>query len=81
MKIEFDPTNNEEVNAVECILKAESMHAVLFEIANDLFRPARKHGYPDKDIQALVDKDGGVELIGLLETKFFEILKERGIEI
>jgi hypothetical protein len=35
-------------------IKGSAAMAALETIANDVFRPARKHGYPDQKIQTLV---------------------------
>lgn len=75
----------------------DAVHAVdyklaLWEISQEIFRPARKHGYPDEKIQKLLqtidecvstvmENGQGTDLIGLLEEKFYEILREKGIEL
>jgi len=82
--IKLDQDEREEVLIM---LKAQDMVSALSEIANDIFRPARKHGYNDREINELIDKCGtdkdgdyyGPELIGLLEDKFYIIMNERGI--
>jgi len=63
-------------------------HAALCDIQDEVFRPARKHGYPDKDIAEILEKIEssspnkylGEELIRLLEDKFIEILDVYNIE-
>jgi hypothetical protein len=55
----------------------------LDRVANEIFRPARKHGYSDIMIQQIIDKvgDDAVDLIGLLEQKFWHILADEKIDL
>lgn len=86
----------EEQNEFETATKAGDFHSALWEISQEIFRPARKHGYPDQRIEQLVDVlnktevqahdcdmlvGGGTELISLLEKKFYDILSERNIDL
>lgn len=54
---------------------ATDAYQVLDCIANDIFRPARKHGYDD---ESLNDNE---EVIGKLEDMFYELLKEYDINL
>lgn len=78
--LEFNlPEENEEFKLA---LKGVSMSIALSEIANDIFRPARKHGYNDKELNDLIEKNPDAEeIIGMLEKKFYEILEENEITI
>lgn len=59
--------------------KGTSLKCAIEEIGNRVFRPARKHGYDDETIQALIDKNpDAAELVELLEKRFYDILKEYG---
>lgn len=82
----------EEEGEFKQAVAASDIHAALWDVANDVFRPARKHGYPDNRLQKLLqaidaadlgleNKDAGTELIHLLEAKFFEILSDRGVKL
>lgn len=79
----------EEQEEFDTAVKAIDYKLALWDIAQDIFRPARKHGYPEERIQKLLLKidegtleDGqGTELVALLEEKFYEILREKGIEL
>ena len=52
--LEFNlPEEQEELAITQ---NASRMHAAFWDIGNDLFRPARKHGYPDARIQSLIEK-------------------------
>lgn len=58
-------------------------YSALFEIGNNIFRPARKHGYINPVTQGLLDKcgDDGAELISRLEDLFHEILEDNDITL
>ncbi len=53
----------------------------IMEIRDRVFRPARKHGYVDPKISKLLETlgDDGIELIGLLEDKFNEVLDDHDV--
>jgi hypothetical protein len=65
--------------------KATDFSMALNDIQNEVFRPARKHGYDDKQIQVLVDelddKSEGkaTELISLLEERYYKIINNYGL--
>ena len=69
------------------MLKANEMALSLFDIQQEIFRPVRKHGYKEKEINDLIELCGeddkgynnGAELVGKLEDKFYEILEDRGL--
>jgi hypothetical protein len=77
--LEFNlPEDQEEYD--KCT-KASNMSLALWHTAQDVFRPARKHGYNDVAIQLLLEKlgDDGYELVSLLEQKFWDICNAQGI--
>lgn len=53
----------------------------IYDIRQEVFRPARKHGYPDPRISSLLETlgEGGYELIELLEDKFNRVLEDRDV--
>ena len=55
----------------------------LQQISQEVFRPARKHGYNDPKIAALLEKLGGEgeDLVGLLEEAFYQILRDHDVTI
>lgn len=70
--------------------KASDMYAALWDIAQEVFRPARKHGYANEAVQNLLDKadeikiehdSAGTELISQLEKMFYEILDKHEIKL
>jgi len=70
-------------------MKASELTNALWEIQQQVFRPARKHGYPDKELAKLYDACGDTEegyslaeeLIGKLEDKFCQLLADNDIDI
>lgn len=82
MKATIEFTLPEEHEEFRDCMQAGKMSAALSEVGNQVFRPHRKHGYNDKTLNDLIEKnEGATEIIGLLETKFYEILKEYGVEL
>jgi hypothetical protein len=68
-------------------LKANDAYSTLIDIQQDIFRPARKHGYPNGDIRELLEKidtaleGAGTQLVGLLEAEFFKILSRNDVNL
>jgi hypothetical protein len=54
---------------------ATDAYLVLHCIANEIFRPARKHGYDDQSL------NNNEEVIGKLEDMFYELLEKYGINL
>lgn len=90
--LEFDLP--EDKDDLLLALNATKYTIALEEIGNQVFRPARKHGYLDVNIQSLIEKgdevkveiDGisygvATELVSQLEKLFYEILEREGIKI
>jgi hypothetical protein len=78
-KLEFSlPEEQEEFSTA---VRSSNMRSALWEISQRVFRPARKHGYPDESIQELLNKLGedGEDLVSKLEKLFWEILEEEEI--
>lgn len=80
-KLEFDLEEPFDRNAHMRAVKADDAYRTLWEVGNDIFRPARKHGYSEPEIRSLVEKIGvdAEKLIGLLEDKFYRIMEENGV--
>lgn len=62
--------------------KAGSLQAAIWDVGQEVFRPARKHGYPDSALQALVEANDGAaeEIISKLEQLFHEILCRHNVD-
>ena len=81
----------EEQSEFDMAARANSMHAALWDMAQEIFRPARKHGYNNQDIQATLNHadtvttsegyGAGTELVSQLEKMFYEILEEHKIDL
>lgn len=87
----------EDQSEFELASKAGKMHSALWDIAQEVFRPARKHGYSNVQVQGVLDKANesvvvtgdefkyetgtGDELIHQLEKLFYQILEERNIDL
>jgi hypothetical protein len=82
LTISFDVSTPEGKEEAERALRAEDVYAALDNIVNEVFRPARKHGYIEADLQKLLDENEAVHtVIGRLEEKFFDILREYNITL
>jgi len=68
----------EERDEYEMANRAMAMAIAIEQIGNEVFRPARKHGYPEQELASLLEKcgDAGPELVSALEQKYYEILRE-----
>jgi len=72
----------EEDAEMKLALKASEYQQVLYKISQEIFRPARKHGYDNAKLQALMnDNPASCEIVGMLEDMFYEIVKEEGVEL
>lgn len=73
---------NEDREEFRDCMQATKMSAALHDISNNVFRPARKHGYDDAALNALIEKnEDAVEIIHLLEVKYYEIINSYGLEL
>lgn len=75
------PEDQEDFDAA---VKADKMRSALQAIADDVFRPARKHGYHDSELNQLIESipnGAGYELVSKLEDKFYSILTEYDVEL
>lgn len=77
------PEDQEEFNAA---VSAGSMKILLWEISQEIFRPARKHGYADYRMKKFVDENGELkdeiaEVIGVLEEMFYERVRDNNVVI
>lgn len=81
--IKFSVEDQYEEQALRRTLNAGRAYSALWDIAQEIFRPARKHGYSDPKLgEAMRNKEiDHEEIIGMLEEKFFEILRENSISL
>ena len=79
MKAILEFSSNEE-EAVIAAIHAPNLAIALGRIRDEVFRPARKHGYPDQSLEELLeDNPGSYDIIEKLEQKFSSILAEEGV--
>lgn len=83
--IEFNlPEENDDY---ELAVNASKMYCILWDLRQNVFRPARKHGYSNPVIQAMISRINeccqstevtAEDLIYELELMFNELLAEHG---
>lgn len=87
---------NDEAGAKRA-MNSDAAYNALFRIGQEIFRPARKHGYPDVEMQRLLteervqkpedaDSPFGVgtnaeELVSKLEELFYQIIREEDVDL
>ena len=73
---------NEEEADFKRAVKATDAYICLWDIANEIFRPHRKHGYPDNRIPPVDEwTDREYKIVEVLEEKFYEILESHGVNL
>jgi hypothetical protein len=83
MKATLTFTLPEEREEFDHALRGSCAFSALCNVHNQIFRPARKHGYSNVIIQQIIDKvgDDAIDLIGLLEQEFWHILADEKINL
>lgn len=76
--LEFDLP--EEKEQFETALNAAKIQNAIYQISQEIFRPARKHGYADVRMAGKLTPEI-TEVISTLETMFYEILNENDISV
>jgi len=91
--LEFNLDEREDSMNHKRAIKATDAFIALQAIADQIFRPARKHGYGDKRLNELIETsreiiggDGcethlGSEIISVLEDRFYKILKDLDVNL
>jgi len=85
--IEIAAVDAEDELEIRRLLSARGAYSALYEIGQQVFRPARKHGYPDGTLSELLTRidqstDGaGSDLIHELEKLYFKIIEEEGVSL
>ena len=62
-------------------VKGDDAHIALYDIGQQVFRPARKHGYPEQELQKLLEQPGVIEAIEYLEAKFYGIINDHMLNL
>ena len=91
-RLEYNLEEPYAKNAFKRACSADDVYIALHDIAQQIFRPARKHGYQDQEIQSKLENCGtypdgefegshGHDLVRLLEKSFYRILEERDVNL
>lgn len=83
-KLLFDMDDFEDQKRFKRVTSSDSAYGALWDIAHEVFRPARKHGYRDTkggvlDVESWDDKTH--EVVAALEKLFYQILEDKGVDI
>lgn len=80
--LEFTVVSREDEDNVIRAIRSLSYESALVRVRNEIFRPARKHGYPLGPLSELYEDGahGKYELMEALEKAFNDILHEEGIQ-
>lgn len=70
----------EEKEEFEMASNALNLSVALFDIQQEVFRPARKHGYIDEKLNMLLKNKKVAEAIDLLEQKMLDICKQHNVD-
>jgi len=85
--LKFDISDIDGELAFKRAVKVDDYCAALLDVANEVFRPHRKHGYSSKKLQDIInisyddDKNLVLDMISLLEDMFYEIMEENDINL
>jgi hypothetical protein len=77
--LEFD--FSEEKDSFDDALKGSSYRMALDQVWNDVFRPIQKHGYPEVELNKLLEQDDCRRVVEMLTEKFWEVMRENEVEI
>lgn len=82
--IEFDLNDPDDRHEHKRMLQAGDMYCFIWDVEQMVFRPHRKHGYPDsvrgRKLNELIEAHPEVDqAIGLLEEMYYELKQDRGI--
>lgn len=79
MKATLVYTLPEEQEEYKTAMKGGDYKLAVWDIRQELFRPYRKHGYPNETLQKLLDANPCIsEFMGELEKQLYTILEEHG---
>lgn len=72
--IEFNLQDCDVQKDFERMISSHRVYSVLYRLRNEVFRPARKHGYSDKNINLLIYNSGGHDSLEInKDTKFVSV--------
>lgn len=85
--LEFNLEEPYEEQAHRRAVKSLDAYLAIYDIAQEIFRPHRKHGYSDESINKYLNHDNEAireavyDVIHLLEKDFYNILSARDINL
>lgn len=84
--LSFNDQSEDDREKLKTMMKATNMSIALWDIANEVLRPHRKHGYNNNTklnelLQSEKHGEAVTEAIGLIEEMFYETLKEYNIDL
>jgi len=72
----------EEESEMKLALKAGDYQEALCRVADEIFRPAFKHGFQNEKLQALLrENEVCYEVIGMMQDIFIGIIKDLDLEL
>lgn len=79
--IEIDLNDPDQKAKLELFLKLDNISSFFWDLEQNIFRPARKHGYPESLVlNELIKNEAVVEAIGILEQLYYNYKKEHGLD-
>lgn len=80
--IKFNLDDPMDAMAHRRAISATNAYLVLLAVREELFRPARKHGYlDDQELNKLIESEEVTTAIGRLESKFFDIMERYSVSL
>lgn len=79
--LQFNLDNPDDRSRFLMASKAIEAYLALNDISEEVFRPHRKFGYQNKELDKLLDNPDVIKAISLLEEQFHDILKMRTIDL
>lgn len=83
MKATLEFNLPEEQDDYQYAMNGVRYSIALRSIMDNVFRPARKHGYPDEELNELIETLGeqGRKLVSLLEKEAYEIINDLDVDV
>lgn len=87
--IELELSDEEDHLKLRRMLSVDRVYEAMDSVTDEVFRPARKHGYSEARLSKFFDEktvpieeiNRRIELVGALEDLFFECLKDNDVSL
>jgi len=81
--LKFDLSDPDDLEEFALVNKARKMQVALYEIAEEVFRPARKHGYPNAKPFMHIDdwSEETQKVVSELSDMFYAVLEQNNITL